>query len=212
MPSYKLTYFNFTGRAEPVRVLLRYGGIPFEDVRVEHADWPSVKPTTPYGQVPVLEVDGKKFTQGIPLARYVANIVGLVGKSNEENLEIEIAVNILSEILKTAYESHFDPDEEQKKKHLKTLHELLAKYLPVLDEAAKKNGGHIGSNKLNWGDVYFVTAYEDIRNILGNKDIVENYSGLQNVKKNVLSDKNIKEYIQSRPKIPIFVYDLRSEA
>ncbi|CAG9837875.1 unnamed protein product [Diabrotica balteata] len=211
MPSYKLTYFNFTGRAEPIRILLHYGGIPFEDVRVEKADWPAVKPSTPFGQVPVLEVDGKKYTQGTPLARYVANVVGLVGKSNEENLEIEIAINIVSDILKAAYESHFDPDEEKKKQHLKTLHELLAKYFPVLDEAAKKNGGHLGTNKLNWGDIYFVTAYEDIRNILGNKDIVENYSGLQNLKKNVISEKNIKEYIQNRPKIPIFVYDLRSE-
>uniref|UniRef100_A0A6P7H0G5 glutathione transferase n=1 Tax=Diabrotica virgifera virgifera TaxID=50390 RepID=A0A6P7H0G5_DIAVI len=211
MPNYKLTYFNVTGRAEPARVMLHYGGIPFEDVRIEHADWPSIKPTTPFGQLPVLEVDGKKYTQGTPLARYVANVVGLVGKTNEENLEIEIAVNIVSELLITAYEFKYDSDEEKKKQHLKKLNELMAKYLPVLDEAARKNGGHLVENKLTWADIFFVTSYEDIRNILKNKDIVEDFSGLQHLKKNVLSEKNIRQYIQNRPKIPTFVYDLRSE-
>uniref|UniRef100_A0A6P7GQR7 glutathione transferase n=1 Tax=Diabrotica virgifera virgifera TaxID=50390 RepID=A0A6P7GQR7_DIAVI len=87
----------------------------------------------------------------------------------------------------------------------------MAKYLPVLDEAARKNGGHLVGNRLTWADIFFVTSYEDIRNILKNKDIVEDFSGLQHLKKNVLSEKNIRQYIQNRPKIPTFVYDLRSE-
>jgi glutathione S-transferase len=42
-PAYKLTYFNGRGLAETSRYLLKYGGIDFEDVRVEHADWPQLK-------------------------------------------------------------------------------------------------------------------------------------------------------------------------
>lgn len=44
-PSYKLLYFNFTGRGEPLRLLLAYGGIPFEDNRFEWDDWPKIKPS-----------------------------------------------------------------------------------------------------------------------------------------------------------------------
>ncbi|XP_072389821.1 glutathione S-transferase-like [Diabrotica undecimpunctata] len=211
MPHYKLTYFNVTGRVEPARVMFHYGEIPFEDVRIEHADWPSLKPKTPFGELPVLEIDGKKYTQGVSLARYVANIVGLVGKTNEENLEIEIAVNIVSELLITAYEFHYEPNEEKKKQNLKKLNELMDKYLPVLDEAARKNEGHLVTNRLTWADIFFVTSYEDIRHVLKNKDIVKDFSGLQNLKKNVLAEKNIKQYIQNRPKIPTYAYDLRSE-
>lgn len=44
MPSYKLTYFNVNGIAEPIRYLLHQSGIKFEDKRLNYDDWPQVKP------------------------------------------------------------------------------------------------------------------------------------------------------------------------
>lgn len=41
--TYKLTYFNITGLAEPIRFLLSYLNIDFEDVRIEYEHWPSIK-------------------------------------------------------------------------------------------------------------------------------------------------------------------------
>ena len=43
MPSYKLTYFNARGVAEPSRIILAYNGVEFEDVRVEREQWPAMK-------------------------------------------------------------------------------------------------------------------------------------------------------------------------
>lgn len=42
-PTHKLTYFNFKGLAEPIRFLLNYGGIEFEDVRIDRENWPQIK-------------------------------------------------------------------------------------------------------------------------------------------------------------------------
>ena len=53
-------------RAETTRILLDYGGIPFEDVAFSRESWPELKPKTPFGQVPVLEVSdcqGCKMTR-----------------------------------------------------------------------------------------------------------------------------------------------------
>lgn len=43
MPSYKLTYFNITGLAEPIRLVLHQSGIKFEDKRLTQDEWPEVK-------------------------------------------------------------------------------------------------------------------------------------------------------------------------
>lgn len=45
MPSYKLIYFPITALAEPIRFLLNYAGIEFEDERFDRKDWPKLKPS-----------------------------------------------------------------------------------------------------------------------------------------------------------------------
>lgn len=39
----KLHYFNITGLGEPIRWILKYGNVEFEDIRYEFAEWPEVK-------------------------------------------------------------------------------------------------------------------------------------------------------------------------
>ena len=78
MPKLKLTYFDFDGgRGEPARIALFMGGIDFEDDRVPPADWPARKPDTPFGSIPVLEIDGRPVTQSNGINRYVGKLAGL---------------------------------------------------------------------------------------------------------------------------------------
>lgn len=43
-PAYKVTYFDITALGEPIRFLLSYGGIEFEDNRIQKENWPALKP------------------------------------------------------------------------------------------------------------------------------------------------------------------------
>ena len=43
--SYKLTYFNGRGRAETIRMIFAQAGVAYEDVRIEGAQWPQLKPS-----------------------------------------------------------------------------------------------------------------------------------------------------------------------
>ena len=45
-PSYKLHYFQLAGLGEPIRYMLLYGDIPFEDIRITAMDWPEHKKST----------------------------------------------------------------------------------------------------------------------------------------------------------------------
>lgn len=78
MPHIKLSYFDMNGgRAEPVRLALAIGGIAFEDHRFSFAEFADVRKTAPFGQVPVLLVDGVQVTQCDAMLRYAGKLSGL---------------------------------------------------------------------------------------------------------------------------------------
>ena len=73
MDTLKLTYFDFPGgRAEPARLAMHIGGVPFEDYRFAPSDFSEVRKTTPLNQVPTLHVDELQITQSDAITRYVA--------------------------------------------------------------------------------------------------------------------------------------------
>jgi prostaglandin-H2 D-isomerase / glutathione transferase len=78
MAKLKLSYFDFHGgRGEPARLALPMGGIPFEDDRVPPSEWERGKPNTPFGALPVLEVDGQTLAQSNAINRYVGKLTDL---------------------------------------------------------------------------------------------------------------------------------------
>ena len=74
MAQIKLTYFNLRARAEPARLVLAYAGAKYDDVRLpapwdNPKPWAALKPTTPYGQCPLLEWDGEEIAQSMAITR-----------------------------------------------------------------------------------------------------------------------------------------------
>jgi glutathione S-transferase len=71
----RLTYFDMpVSRGEECRLALHAAGVDFEDVRITGAEWLALKPTLPYGSVPILELPGQP-----PLAHSNAILV-LIGR------------------------------------------------------------------------------------------------------------------------------------
>ena len=78
MDKLKLTYFDFSGgRAEPARLALHIGGIPFEDHRFAPGDFHEVRKTTPLNQVPTLHINDVQVTQSDAITRYAGKLAGL---------------------------------------------------------------------------------------------------------------------------------------
>merc|ERR1712051_345029 len=98
MSNIKLTYFNGKGRGETARLVLAYAGKDYEDRRVSFEDMPSLKPSLPFGQLPVLEVDGVNICQSMAISRYLANEFGLAGNSSLVKAQIDEVVDVINDV------------------------------------------------------------------------------------------------------------------
>ncbi len=106
-PSIKLTYFGIQGVAEKVRLTLHIAGIAFEDVRVSFPDWAALKPTTPYGQLPIMSVDGgEALAQSGAMVRYAGRLAQEKGvplydtSTPQKLLAVEEALGFVSDVQK----------------------------------------------------------------------------------------------------------------
>lgn len=53
---------------------------------------------TPFGQMPVLEIDGKSYAQSFAISRYLGRKYGVSGADVEEDLEIDQNVDFVNDI------------------------------------------------------------------------------------------------------------------
>nr|QVK45134.1 GSTs3 [Pagiophloeus tsushimanus] len=203
MPSYKVIYFELTGLAEAIRFLLSYGGLEFEDERVTDENWPDLKPSTPLGNLPLLEVDGKVLYQSTAIARYLGKIVGLAGETDLENWEIDAVADTITDLRTKIFSWYSIQDEEQKQLEKEILiNETLPFFLTKFDEWAEQNGGYLAAERLTWVDLLFV-ATENFLSEIFEKEIgtpfPSGYSNIDTVKNNVLSLPNIQAWLDTRP-------------
>ncbi len=118
MAKYKLTYFDFAGsRGEECRLALSVAGVDFEDHRIERSQWSAMKPTTPFGSLPFLQVAGKApLAQSNAILSYVGRTHGL-HPSDPWEAALHEAVMAAAEDLRVevnATGSIEDPDEKRR--------------------------------------------------------------------------------------------------
>jgi glutathione S-transferase len=135
----KLTYFDAPiSRGEECRLALHLAGIDFDDHRVGFADWPALKPTTPYGSMPVLELPGKP-----PLAHSNAILV-MIGRAHGlhpsdpfEAAQHEGMMAFVEELRGVVGPTIRMPEAEKKAAR----EAMVATYLPAWGAAAERNLG-----------------------------------------------------------------------
>ncbi|CAK1555545.1 unnamed protein product [Leptosia nina] len=195
MPNVTFYYFPVKALGEAVRLLLAYGGQEFEDKRVAIEDWPAFKPSTPFGQMPVLEIDGKKYAQSFAICRYLARKYGLSGSDAEEDFEIDQNVDFLNDIRAKAAVVQYEPDQDVKaKKHEEQSKNVYPALLEKLDEIIKKNNGHIAAGKLTWADFAFAGMFDYLKMMMQIPDLEKKYPSFQQVVDAVYSLPKVKAF------------------
>ncbi|OWA50473.1 putative Glutathione S-transferase 1 [Hypsibius exemplaris] len=199
-PKYKLHYFDTAGRAEVIRWIFAHAGQEFEDNRIKKADWPALKATTPNGQLPYLEVDGKLLFESIAIARFVARKTGLTGKDDFEAAQADALVDYCSDAAKGLLAVLHEPDEKKKlalkEEYLKV---GVQPYLKALERhlQANKNGeGFFVGDKPTWADLAIANFLD---NVSPQSDFLEDYHLLKAHRQRVHELKGIKEWLAKRP-------------
>ncbi|CAG7837629.1 unnamed protein product [Allacma fusca] len=207
---YELYYYNSRGLAEPIRFLLSYGGASFDDIRTPVTCFSPITPlpeewraSSLFGQVPILKFDNKQLTQSLAITRYLARKYKLVGKDDFEAAKCDELADGIKEFFLLWTPFYFEEDEDEKKKLAENTF-LIAKqrYLTTFNSVVEANDGvHLVGNAITWPDIYLAEYLDHIARITG-LDLVSEYSGLEALLKNVLSNPRIKDWLERRPNTP----------
>jgi len=191
MPEIKLTYFNARGRAELSRLILAYAGAEYNDDRLT-AGLGSLKASLPYGQVPLLTVDGEQLCQSVTIARYLANMFGLAGHTQLEHAQADEIVDAILDIMAAKMKFFFVKDPKQRADLEADYHKMLPTALANLEARLKGRGGQFFvGNKLTWADIMMFNAGAEM-------DLAA-VPLIQNLVKRVGELPNIKKWVQDRP-------------
>ncbi|MGZ5819509.1 MAG: glutathione S-transferase [Burkholderiaceae bacterium] len=162
MPKLKLTYFDFHGgRGEPARLALHIGGIAFEDHRFAFSEFAEVRKTTPFGQVPTLQVDGVQVTQCDAITRYAGKLAGLYPTDAFQALLCDEVMYVVEEANVKFGPTFRMSGEEQKAARLALVNGSMPVYLAWLQNQLKAHGGeYFADNRLTVADL---KVFVDVR-------------------------------------------------
>merc|ERR1740124_996227 len=198
MPNIKLTYFDLRARAEPCRLLLAYGGIKYEDERIPApwdpaTTWPTLKPTTPFGQLPILRWDDEELCQSMACARFIAREVGLAGNSNMESAQVDEIIDVIQDLINAGVKLFFAKDEAGMKNHGEVTVPIALGQLEK--KLASRGGQYFVGNNFSWADLHTFMYVSD----LPNKSTLDGFSKLANLVERVSNIPNIKKWVETRP-------------
>ncbi|WAR25196.1 GST7-like protein [Mya arenaria] len=198
MPSYKLTYFNVRGRAELARYLFAAAGQDYDDNRIQRDTWPALKPNTKFGQLPLLEVDGKPLAQSYAIARFLARELGLSGKGSWEAALCDEVLELTGDLLKEIIKYRFETDETKKQELQKNLSDVVfPRFLGFFEKTLEENGAYLVGNGLTVADLAVLaildTPLRSMPGLLDNTPKLKAHRGL------IAALPKIKEYIGKRP-------------
>jgi glutathione S-transferase len=144
----KLTYFDApASRGEECRLALHLAGVDFEDVRIKPDQWPALKPTTPFGSLPVLELPGHPpLAQSNAILVLIGRRYGLHPKDDFEAARHEAMMSHVEDLRGVVGPTMRIADEAEKKRAREN---IAANVLPAWATFAEKQ---IGDGRFFAGD------------------------------------------------------------
>ncbi|KAI0978316.1 hypothetical protein GJ496_007802 [Pomphorhynchus laevis] len=179
---------------EPARLVLAAAKVPYKYVGISIDDWWKIKPSTPLGQLPILEFDLNRkqmvMPQSLAIIKYLAREHNLDGKNNLESALIDVVVQTALEIFDFYYDVLYHLN-KRIPQTISKLKQLMDMYNPY-----GKTPYFIG-DKLSLADLFVFYALDQFSKI--NPKLAEECDEV--IKKNwdaVANTPSIAEYMKMR--------------
>ncbi|GMT36452.1 hypothetical protein PFISCL1PPCAC_27749, partial [Pristionchus fissidentatus] len=173
---------------------------PFQDVRITEEEWKTLKNSTPFGHVPVLEVNGQPLPQSFAIFRYLASMFGMAGKTPFEAALVDALADQYKDYFAEIY-----PDLKplfhnisQNNDTISTKEPARDKFFPILERTAKNNGsnGHFVGSSLTWVDLLIADHVWTLNKYF--PDFLSSYPTVLDTVKKINATPRLKEWIANR--------------
>ncbi|XP_020630098.1 hematopoietic prostaglandin D synthase-like [Orbicella faveolata] len=208
--TYKLTYFNLRARAEPTRLVFAYAGVDYEDIRISfdnQADWLPLKNSgkCPFGQIPLLEVEGVTLSQSMTILRFVAKRHGLMPSTDLQqalaDMFSEGVYDLENEIVRAVVCTNPEEQKALMEKFEKESLPKACKYLEKFLEKNPKDEVYCVGNKLSFADICFFAFFNSY--IAKGKpevpDVLKGLPRLTALYKKVRDEPKLQAWLEKRP-------------
>jgi len=205
MPTLKLTSFDMKGLAESIRLAFYIGDIPFEDNRIKFDTWKDLKSTVPFGQLPVLEINGDIVTQSSALLHYAGTMAKIYPAGDPmQALKVDEIVGMVGDLRWKIAGSIHEEDEARKTALRKKLAEDI---IPTWAANVEKHLTSRGLNEFMAGKSLTIADLEFMNTLVWVQsgildgiptDIFAKYPTIMKIHQNICNDAKIKAYYASR--------------
>jgi glutathione S-transferase len=143
-----LTYFDVRGRAEVVRLILEETGTAYRERRVQMSEWPTLKPTLLFGQLPIYEEGDLVIVQSHAIYRHLARVHNLYGNNEREHVRCDMVEETFVDAQTNVGGFFWHPDFANKRDEYErtTLPELLERLQRLFEQNNNGTGFWVGDN------------------------------------------------------------------
>ena len=164
--TYRVHYFEGNGRAANIRALFVSAKVKFENVLINFAEWGTLKSSGKFenAQLPVLEVNGKQYTQTMAIELYLARQFNLLGSNLEDEFQITNLLCSREDYAKYMYEVIM-PNEDQKNRREAIVKNLAENVLPAMIQKYETKyvsngaGKYFLGDKFSLADIFLFTTF-----------------------------------------------------
>jgi glutathione S-transferase P len=159
----RITYFDFRGRVEMIRLTFEELEIIYEDRRIRTPkEWADLRPQVPLGQLPIYEDGDLLLAESHAIIRHLARKHDLYGKDEKERARCDMVEECLYAAQETLWRHFWDPQFEAKRKPFATerIAPVLARLEALLSES---DSSHFVRSGLTYVDLYAFVYLDQLR-------------------------------------------------